>query len=76
MSLNTIKCYFLDKMDIEVNWVEYTQPIYTKLNGMYGYISIGGDMNVYFFWFNFDSNTVCCDDVSDRFKIKYQNDWI
>lgn len=49
---------------------EYKSPIYTKLDGVYGYISVSGD-KVYFFWYSHSSETISCDDISDRFKIEY-----
>jgi hypothetical protein len=65
---NVIICHLFDKMAHE--HVEYKEPVYMKLNGIYGYISVS-KTSVYFFWFNYDSNAVCCDDISDRFKVEY-----
>ena len=64
-----IDCIVFDKNTSDR--FKYNKPIYTKLDSMYGYLSVSG-MVVYFFWFNHDSNNVCCDDVSDRFTVKYK----
>lgn len=47
----------------------YTGAIYTKLDGIYGYLCVDL-MKVKFFWVN-ENSTVCCDDLSDRFKVTY-----
>jgi len=67
-NIGAVICRLFDNMEHE--WVEYKEPVYTKLDGMYGYLSVS-KMSVYFFWFNHDSNNVCCDNISDRFKVEY-----
>ena len=67
-NIYAVICRLFDNMAHE--WVEYKEPVYTKLDGMYGYLSVS-KMSVYFFWFNHNSNIVCCDDISDRFKVEY-----
>ena len=49
---------------------KYTTPIYTKLDGMYGYISVSG-YKVFFFCSDVLSGSVSCDDVSEKFRIEY-----
>jgi hypothetical protein len=44
------------------------EPIYTKLGGMYGYLSVSM-FNVHFFWY--DGSNVCFDDVTDKFRVEY-----
>jgi len=61
-------CRLFDKMACE--WVEYKQPIYTKLNGVYGYLSVS-KMNVFFFWYDSHSENVSFDDITERFGIEY-----
>ncbi len=61
-------CRLFDKMANE--WINYTGATYTKLSGMYGYLSVDV-MTVKFFWYNEDSQCVSCDDITDRFKIEY-----
>ena len=63
-----MKCKIRDKNDNK--WIEYTTPIYTKLNGVYGYLSVSM-LTVNFFWVNFDSYEINFDDVTDRFEIEY-----
>ena len=55
LGIGVVICRLFDKMSCE--WVEYKQPIYTKLNGVYGYLSVS-KMNVYFFWYDNHSGNV------------------
>lgn len=50
--------------------IEYLEPIYTKQDGMYGYISVSG-YEVFFFWYDNSSNNICCENISDRFRVEY-----
>lgn len=61
-------CRLYDLMSGTNEYVEYVEPIYTKLNGMYGYLSVSS-FNVYFIWP--DEQHVCFDNVSDRFRVEY-----
>lgn len=63
-----IKCRLFDKMTNE--WHDYKESIYTKLDGIYGYICIDV-MSVKFFWYDETSKNVCFDDVTERFHIEY-----
>lgn len=65
-----MKCYIKDLMSLDQKKTEYTEPIYTKLNGMYGYISVSM-FKVFFFWFDHFTETVCYDDVSEKFEVEY-----
>lgn len=47
----------------------YKGAVYTKLDGMYGYLCVEG-FKVLFFWF--DGNTVCCDEL-DYFRVCYES---
>lgn len=47
---------------------EYKEPIYTKIDGMYGYLSVSM-FNAYFFWY--DGSNVYFDDVTDKFRVEY-----
>lgn len=45
-------CRLFDLMALNPNeFHEYKEPIYTKLDGMYGYLSVSM-FNVYFFWYD------------------------
>ena len=69
MTQNITTCRLFDKMALNSNeYVEYEKPIYTKLNGIYGYLSVSV-FNIHFFWH--DGTNVCFDDVSDRFRVEY-----
>jgi hypothetical protein len=47
----------------------YRGAVYTKLNGMYGYLSVEG-FKVLFFWYN--GSTVCCDEL-DNYSVTYES---
>jgi hypothetical protein len=49
---------------------KYTEPIYTKLDGKYGYLSIDGN-KVLFYWYDNSNENVCYDDVSEKFRVEY-----
>lgn len=67
--MNNISCRLYDLMGLNPKeYHEYKEPIYTKLGGMYGYLSVSM-FKVYFFWH--DDNNIHCDDVSDKFKVEY-----
>ena len=61
-------CRLFDKMSNE--WINYTGANYTKINGVYGYLSIDV-MSVKFFWYCEDSQSIYFDDITDRFTIEY-----
>ena len=63
-------CKLRDKMALSNDYIEYSEPIYTKMDSIYGYLSVSM-LKVNFFWYNPDSETVCCDDVSERFNVEY-----
>lgn len=64
-----VSCRLFDLMALNPNeFHEYKEPIYTKLGGMYGYLSVSM-FNVYFFWY--DETNVCFDDVTDKFRVEY-----
>lgn len=66
-----ITCHLYDLMALDSGKPHiYTEPIYTKLEGIYGYLSVSGD-KVFFFWHNTSSEDVCYDDVSEKFKVEY-----
>lgn len=50
--------------------IEYTTPIYTQLNGVYGYLVVNSSFNIHFIWN--DEITMYCDDVSDNFRVEYK----
>lgn len=66
-SLSVVNCILYDLNDSQKPH-KYTNPIYTKLHGIYGYLCVSGH-KVYFFWVN-DEN-VSVDDVSELFKVEY-----
>lgn len=49
----------------------YKEPIYTKLNSVYGYLTVSG-YNVYFIWNVETYHTV--DNVSDEYSVEYINE--
>lgn len=51
------------------DYIKYNQPIYTKMNGVYGYIVVSG-FKVHFIWK--DDTTMSCDDISEKFNVKYE----
>jgi hypothetical protein len=61
------KCYLTEINNN--NTIEYTTPIYTSLNGVYGYLTVEM-FNVYFFWYYDDS--IHYDIITDRFKVEYK----
>jgi len=62
-----LTCRIKDKNDNQ--WIDYTKAIYTKLDGMYGWLCVDL-MTVKFFWvWEGDAK---CDDVSDRFEVEYK----
>lgn len=63
-----MKCRLRDKNDNK--WIEYTTPIYTKIDGVYGYISVSM-LTVNFFWVDFDYHGIHFDDMTDKFEIEY-----
>lgn len=66
-----VECHLYDLMSsTPLSFTIYKEPIYTKLNGIYGYISVSMFI-VNFFWV--DGENVCYDDITDRFKIVYVN---
>jgi len=71
LGISIVSCRLFDLMALEPKiYHKYTTPIYTKLDGMYGYISVSG-YKVFFFWNNEQSGNVSCDDVSEKFRIEY-----
>ena len=71
LGISIVSCRLFDLMALNPEeYHKYTEPIYTKMDGMYGYLSVSGH-KVFFFWYNNSSENVCCDDVSDRFKVEY-----
>lgn len=64
-----MKITLIDKMALADSdrIIEYTEPIYAKVNGIYGYIVVS-KMNVYFF-FEFDG--IEFDDITNRFEVIY-----
>lgn len=69
--MNKITCYLTEKKTGDK--YPYAEPIYTKLDGMWGYLCVSV-MNVHFIWTNYlhDGQTdVCCDDVSEDFSVDY-----
>ncbi len=61
-----LKCRLFDKNTNE--WIDYKGATYTKLDGMYGYLSVDL-MSVKFFW-NCEGR-VYLDDITERFTIEY-----
>lgn len=57
------------------SFVIYTEPIYTKYNGVNGYLIVSQD-NIYFFYVYDDifDRGVTYDNVSDKFKVEYTSD--
>lgn len=47
----------------------YKEAVYTKLDGIYGYICVDG-LTVKFFWVNADNCQVCCDHLT-HFTVHY-----
>lgn len=64
-----MKCRIFDNINNE--WINYSEPIYTKLSGVYGYISVSL-MDVHFFWIDNDSNIICYDNMTYRFEVEYK----
>jgi len=48
---------------------EYTEPIYTKLNSVYGYLTVS-KFSVHFIWTIGDD--FGCDDVSEDYIVEYK----
>lgn len=65
----TCRLYDLKSLSPESYHI-YTEPIYTKMNSMYGYLSVNL-FKVYFFWY--DGSNICRDDVSEMFRVEYVN---
>jgi hypothetical protein len=65
---NKTNCYLLDKYSGNDEYEEYTGPVYTKFNGMYGYLCVSV-FDIYFFWHTEDD--IHFDDISNRFHVKY-----
>lgn len=72
LGVSIVSCHLFDlkALNSKKYFTYYTKPIYTKLNGMYGYLSVSGH-KVFFFWYNNSSENVCCDDVSETFRVEY-----
>jgi hypothetical protein len=71
LGISIVSCRLFDLMALDTReYHKYTAPIYTKLDGVYGYISVSG-YKVFFFWNNIQSGDVSCDDVSEKFRIEY-----
>lgn len=69
LDMSNVSCRLYDLMSINPDSFHiYTEPIYTKLNSMYGYISVSGE-KVFFFWNN--DGEMCFDDISHMFKVEY-----
>lgn len=66
LTIPVVMCRLYDKIACE--WIDYKGVAYTKLNSVYGYLSVDL-MTVKFFWT--DGDSVCCDDITDRFEIEY-----
>ena len=49
----------------------YKEPIYTKLDSVYGYLTVSG-YNVHFIWN--DGETLSMDDISDKYNVEYINE--
>ena len=59
-------CYIQDINDTKKR--VYDEPIYSKLDGVYGYIVVS-NYKVLFFWVY--NETPRYDDVTDKFKVEY-----
>jgi len=71
LGISVVSCRLFDLMALDQEkYKEYTEPIYTKLDGMYGYLTVNG-FKVYFIWYNNSSENVNCDDVSEKFRVEY-----
>ena len=71
LGISVISCRLFDLTALNPKeYTEYTEPIYTKLDGMYGYLTVNG-FKVYFIWYNEHSEHLSFDDVSERFKVEY-----
>jgi len=71
LGISVVSCRLYDLMALNPNeFHKYTEPIYTKLDGIYGYLSVSGH-KVFFIWYNNSSEHVSCDDVSDKFRVEY-----
>jgi hypothetical protein len=71
LGISIVSCRLFDLMaQNPKEYHKYTGPIYTILDGMYGYLSVNGH-KVFFFWYNNSSENVCCDDVSEKFRVEY-----
>ena len=64
------RCVLTDKNSNEK--IEYTCPIYTKMNGVYGYITVSL-LTVNFFWCDCSSEeaVVRYDDITEKFSVEY-----
>jgi hypothetical protein len=71
LGISIVSCRLFDLMALQKEeYHKYTTPIYTKLDGMYGYICVSG-YKVFFFWNDVQSGNVSCDDVTEKFRIEY-----
>lgn len=66
---NVIKCFLYDLTALNPKeGIEYTEPIYTNIAGIYGYLAVSM-FNVSFFYIY--ENKICTDDISERFRVEY-----
>lgn len=71
LGISVVSCRLFDLMAIDPSKYHlYTEPIYTKLDNIYGYISVSGH-KVLFFWYDNSSENICFDDISDKFRVEY-----
>lgn len=63
-----IECFLYDKYGSGEKAHIYKEPLYTKMDGIYGYLNVFM-YKVFFIWS--DDEGVHSDDVSDVFKVEY-----
>jgi hypothetical protein len=69
LKTNVIKCFLYDLTALNPKeGIEYIKPIYTKFDGVYGYLAVSM-FNVFFIYNN--EHDVDSEDVSGRFRIEY-----
>jgi len=71
LDISIISCHLFD-LSVSKNekYYTYIKPIYTKMDGIYGYVCVSGH-RVFFFWYNNETENINCDDVTDKFRVEY-----